>query len=130
MKLFEFFSVPSVKEYEEKKHDNPESDNERAQLAEELFWYILDHDDLHKKHFIPAAQKISQEYKKNKKLDKSKYQECWMPMVREACLKFHEKNKIRGNPKKVFDKEMCEHLCKLLADRYIEDIKKGEYKLG
>jgi hypothetical protein len=131
MNLFEFFSVPSIDEHEDKKKGaNPKDDTERQQLSDELFWYILDHDDIHKKHFLPIAKKIHDEYKKTKKIDRSKYQECWMPMVREACLEFHEKNKMFGHPNKVFDGELCKHLCKRLAERHIEDIKKGEYKLG
>ena len=131
MKLFEFFSVPSVDEHNDKKKgDNPDSDSERQRLANDLYWYILDHDSIHKEHFIPIAQKIEKEFKKDKKIDKSKYQECWMPMVKQACLEYHKKNKMHGNPKKVFDEDLCKHLCKRLADRFIEDIKKGEYKLG
>jgi hypothetical protein len=130
MKLFEFFSVPSVDDHESEKYKKTGDGQHRQQLSNDLYWYILDHDQLHKKHVIPIAHKLDQEYKKTKKIDKSKNLECWMPMVREACLEFHEKNKIPGDPKKIFDEEMCEHLCKRLADRYIEDIKKGEYKLG
>lgn len=131
MNLFEFFSVPSVKDHQDKeKGQTPTSDSERHQLTDELFWYILDHDDLHKKHVIPQLHKIRNDSKDSKKIDKSKYQECWIPLVKEACLKFHKENKMSGHPKKVFDEEICKQLCRRLADRYIEDIKKGEYKLG
>jgi len=130
MTLFEFFSVPSIKKHEETKFNNPADDKERQELANELFYYIIDHDDLHKEQFIPIAQAIHREFKKNKKVDKSKYIECWMPMVRQACLEFHKKMKINGNPKKIFDKKLCEHLCRKLADHYIKDITKGEYNLG
>ena len=128
MKLYEMFSVPSIDEHEKNSYGKNDDDQQREKLATDVFWHILDHDHLHKKHVIPKLHEMYQEYKKNKKIDKTKYQECWMPMVREACLEFHEKNKIPGHPKKIFDKEMCEHLCRRLAERYVEDIKKGEYK--
>jgi len=131
MNLFEFFSVPSVKDHEDnKKGQAPTSDDERRQLSDELFWYMLDHDDLHKKHVIPQLHKIKKDNKDLKKIDRSEYRECWMPMVREACLKFHKENKMSGHPSKIFDEEICKQLCRRLADRYIEDIKKGEYELG
>jgi hypothetical protein len=130
MNLFEFFSVPSVEKHEQENPTKQDDDQQRQKLANDLYWYILDHDHFHKKHVMPIAQGMDREYQKTKKLDRSKYSECWMPLVREACLEFHEKHKMPGNPKKVFDEEICKHLCKRLADRYIEDIKKGEYKLG
>ena len=130
MNLFEFFSVPSIEKHNQDKSIKKDDDHERQQLANDLYWYILDHDHYHKKHTKPNLQRMGRDFKKTKKVDRSKYTECWMPLVREAALEYHEKHKMQGNPKKVFDEEICKHLCRRIADRYIEDIKKGEYKLG
>jgi hypothetical protein len=129
MKLYEFFSVPSVEKDEEHQLDDQSKTN-REKLANDLFWYMLDHDDLHKKHFIPIAQKINRELKSGKKIDREEYTECWMPMVKEGCLEFHKEHKMKGDPKKLFDKEICKGLCHRLAEKHLEDLEKKSYKLG
>jgi hypothetical protein len=129
MKLYEFFSVPSVEKDEEHQSDDQSRAN-REKLANDLFWYILDNDDLHKKHFIPIAQEINRKLKKDKKVDREEYTECWMPMVKEGCLKFHKENKMKGDPKKLFDNEICKGLCHRFAEKHLEDIEKKSYKLG
>lgn len=130
MLLTEFFSVPSVKDNNPKLGFNKsDKKTEREKLANDVFWYILDHDRLHKEHFFPIAKEISEAIKKNK-LDRKKYTECWMPMVKEACVEYHKDKKMQGHPKKVFDEEFCKEICDRLAEQYIEDIRKGEYRLG
>jgi hypothetical protein len=129
MKLYEFFSVPSVEKDEEHQSDDQSSTN-REKLANDLFWYILDNDDLHKKHFIPIAQEINRKLKTDKKVDREEYTECWMPMVKEGCLEFHKEHKMKGDPKKLFDKEICKGLCHRFAEKHLEDIEKKSYKLG
>ena len=128
MKLYEFFSVPSVNDDEHKSDFTSKA--ERQRLANDIFWFILDHDQLHKKHFLPIAQEIYQQHKSKKEIDRKKYTECWMPMVREGCMAFYKESKMMGDPKKLFDQEMCKSICERLAEKHIEDIRKGEYKLG
>jgi hypothetical protein len=129
MKLYEFFSVPSLGDSENKDHTN-DKDGEREQLANDLYWYILDNDHLHKKHFFPIAHEINAQVKKDKDIDKKKYTECWLPMVKEGALMFYKQMQLKGNPKKIFDKEMCEHICKRIAERHLKDIAEGQYDLG
>jgi hypothetical protein len=129
MLLKEFFSVPSVKDNDPRLGFDKDSKTEKEKLSNEIFWYILDHDKLHKKHFMPIAQDMHEAIKSGK-LDRNKYTECWMPMVREGCLDYHEEKKMAGNPKKMFDEDFCKEICEKLAEQYIEDIRKGEYKLG
>ena len=94
MKLYEFFSVPdgsnTDKEALNKSH---KTETEREKLASDVYWFILDHDRLHKEHFLPMAMKMHEDFKKNKKLDREKYTECWQPMVEDGCLEFFKKNK-------------------------------------
>lgn len=130
MLLKEFFSVPSVKDNDPKLgFGKKDSDSEKEKLANDVFWFILDHDKLHKKHFMPIAQEIH-EANKSGKLDRKKYTECWMPMVEEGCMEFYKANKMSGKPRKIFDEEMCKGLCQRIADQHLEDIRKGEYNLG
>ena len=129
MKLYEFFSVPSLENDQDGKSEKM-SDSNRERLANDLYWYILDHDDLHKKHFMPIAKQIEQTLRSTKKIDRDSVKEQWMPMVKEACLDYYKKHNMQGHPKKIFDEEFCKGLCERLSDQYIEDIRKGSYKLG
>lgn len=129
MKLYEFFSVPSLEQDKENQLEKMSNEN-REQIANEVYWFILDHDKLHKEHFIPIARDIAKELKVNKKVDRDAVRSKWMPMVKEGCLEFHKKHKMKGNPSKIFDKEFCKGLCERLSDKYIDDIRKGEYDLG
>lgn len=129
MKLFEFFSVPELKDEDHKDHSH-DTKAEREHLANDVFWYILDNDRLHKEYFIPIARKMVEELKKTKDIDRQKYTECWMPMVESGCLEYYKENDLQGNPKKIFDQDFCKSICERLAEQNIEDVRKGEYNLG
>lgn len=103
---------------------------EREKVANELFWYILDNDDIHKKHFIPIAKQIQRDLKSKGKIDRKDFIDCWMPMVEAGCLEFHKDKQMPGNPRKVFDREFREGLCQRFSDQHLEDIKKKKYNLG
>jgi hypothetical protein len=104
-------------------------DREDKNLSDELFWYILDHDKLHKDYFIPLARKINKDHKADK-LDKEQCISEFMPMVKKGCMEFYQHKKMNNNPDKVFTKEMCKELCEKLFDHCREDIVKGQYNLG
>ncbi len=127
MLLKEFFSVPSIEKHQD---DSKGKDKDKAQLANDVYWFILDHDRLHKQHFIPIAQEIYSKVKRKQELDQEHYTECWMPMVEQGCSDYYTKNKMKGNIKKLFDEDFRKELCQKIAERHLEDIKKGEYKLG
>jgi hypothetical protein len=130
MKLYEFFSVASVKDHDPHlDQDTSSSKEEKENLANDVFWFILDHDKLHKTHFLPIAQEVYNGSKKGT-IDRKEYTECWMPMVESGCMEFYKKQKMSGSPRKIFSKEFCENLCQRLADKHIDEIIKGEYKLG
>ena len=119
MKLTEFFNKPMKIKHQsadlgaDKKHDD-------------LFWYIIDHDKLHKDHFYPIARKI----KKLKECTPEQVLELFMPMVVKGCREFHHDKKLKGKLGAEFSKEMREDLCHRLHDHYRDDIKKDTYKLG
>ena len=90
MLLQEFFSVPSIEKHQD---GSLNKDKDRAKLANDVFWFILDHDRLHKQHFIPIAQEIYRQVAAKKPVDHEKYTECWMPMVEQGCSEFYDKIK-------------------------------------
>ena len=129
MKLYEFFGVP---QYEEEKDASDElsgkTADEEEKLADEVYWFILDDDHLHKECFMPLAQEISEKMK-NKSFDRGEFTKKWMPMVNKGCLKFYKKHEMIDDPKDVFTLEMRKALCQRFAEEHHSAIEKGEYKL-
>jgi len=123
MKLMEFFgkAVDINKEMSK--------DREDSKIGDDLFWFIVDHDRLHKDFFHPIAVKIHQAQKANK-LDKEEIVKDFMPMVIKGCKEFFRKHKMLGNLKETFPKELRKDVCEKLFDHYREDIIKGKYKIG
>jgi hypothetical protein len=123
MLLVEFFGKPINIDKELRKNRNDDTE------SNELFWFIIDHDQLHKDHFHPTATTIYQNHK-NKKLDKESAIKDFMPMVKKGCKEFYHKNELPGHFEDNFDKDFMEDLCERLFDHYAEDIKKNNYKIG
>jgi hypothetical protein len=124
MLLKEFFG-PAIKAGN-KMLDSKEKSSEQN---DDLFWYILDHDKLHKDYFLPLAQKIKKQHNENK-LDRTKCSQEFMPMVEKGCMEYYNKKKLTGKLGKIFPKELREDLCEKLFDHYYEDILKDSYSLG
>jgi hypothetical protein len=123
MKLYEFFgSNLNLKS----DHDDPHSmdQEKRKQLMQDIFYYMIDHDDLHKKQFFEIATGI------HRNPEKEHHPKIWLPMVNKACMEFYKEMQMEGNPVEVFDKKFRGELCKKAADHYHKDILKGSYKLG
>jgi hypothetical protein len=115
MKLFEFFGSTLVKQDKEEKNNGIKLDD--------LLSFILEDDEIFKKHFFTISENI----KKSKSMSSEGVIEYFMPMVKDGCRKFYEKNNMIGKLGKVFDKELRENLCQKLYDHYHEDIKKESY---
>lgn len=121
MKLLEFFNKPL--NFSKTKE---EQDRDDKKLDDELFWYILDHDKLHKDYFFPIAKKVN----KLKECGPGMVLELYMPMVIKGCKEFYHDKKMEGSLGKTFSTKFRENLCHRLHDHYRDDIKKGAYKLG
>lgn len=119
MKLFEFFGKTLNSKQSSEKDDT-------AFSKDELFWFLIDHDDLYKKYIFPIAKKI----KRNKNYTQEKIVKDFLPMVNQGCLEFAREKKIIGKLSKLFPKEMREELCEKLHEHYYDDIVKDRYKLG
>lgn len=120
-----------LKEFFGRSVNNVNNDKKETEefSKDELFWSIIDDDQLHKKYFFPIARKIKKLHSKNK-LDRSQCVQEFMPMVNQGCLKFSKKEKIFGKPSKLFPKEMREELAQRLFDHYEDDILKNRYNIG
>jgi hypothetical protein len=98
-------------------------------LMDNVYWFILDNDELHKKDFIPLAREIARQ-QKSKSFNRETYVNRWMPMVEKGCMEFYKRQQMQGDPKDIFTKNMRKDLCQRFADQAHDDISSGEYNLG
>ncbi len=122
MKLVEFFSKPAGDGQFTSTHKE-----ETEKIDNDLFWFIIDHDKLHKDYFFPIADKLR---KKNCQCENNEILEMFMPMVIKGCREFYQKNKLSGKLGKKFPKDLREEMCKKLYEHYKDGILKNKYKLG
>lgn len=118
MILKEFFNHQAISKKDTKSENKVKDDD--------LFFYILDHDRLHKDYFFEIAEKIQN-------LDdcgEEQILELYMPMVNRGCKEYYSDKKMYGKLGKLFPSELREKLCHRLHDHYYEDIKANKYKLG
>jgi hypothetical protein len=120
MLLNEFFSKPI-----DVNQKNKEDRNEK--FDDDLFYFMIDHDKLHKDYFFPIAEKLK---KKTGQCEDSEILEMFMPMVIKGCKEFYADRKMTGKLGKKFTKELREELCKRLYEHYKEGILKDQYRLG
>lgn len=105
-----------------------EKEKDDKAMHDDLFWFFIDHDRLHKDYVVPIGKKIKQA-KKDKNAKQQILVDEFMPMVERGCKEYYIKKKLEGHPDKLFSKEMKEEMCQRLYDHYYEDMLKGEYKL-
>ena len=128
MKLYEFFgSISHDVNGENKKSSEELSKEKENQLADDVFWFIIDNDDLHKKYFMPAAREIK---KTSDDAESMHDWKVWKPMVNAGCLEYFHENDVPGDPKVTFNKKFRADLCKRMCEHFHKDIIKGEYNLG
>jgi hypothetical protein len=104
-------------------------DNNDQSMRNELFWFLIDHNKLHKDFFIPVAKKIKRLYNSNN-IDKEQCIKEFGPMVKKGCMEFYHHKKMKTNPDKEFTNELKKELCEKLFDFYKDDIIKDRYQLG
>lgn len=114
MKLFEFFGKPLTDPAMDKHQDD-------HGITDEVFWFIVDHSKLYKDYFIPLAAKIKAASAKSEP-DREKTVKLFLPMVNKGCMEFYYKNKMSGNQRTIFPKEMRQELCEKLYDHYRDEI--------
>lgn len=126
MKLYEFFGTWNAKtpldplNPMDKNHDGEVTNEEKDGFKNDLFFYILDNDDIHKKQFYEVTEQIY--------ADKEIPESVWMPMVNRGCLEFYREKNLRDDPKDLFTKEFREDICQMLDTHFRKDVIKGEYR--
>jgi hypothetical protein len=131
MKLLEFFSeirnFHSDKKSENKSLMNNKLDHDK--MSDDVYWYMLDHDRIHKENFIPIAREMYR-LKDSKNFDKDAFVEKFLPMVNRGCMEYYKEMKLEEDPRDIFTKEMRRSLCQRLTDQSYEDVLNDEYNLG
>lgn len=115
MKLLEFFGNNSV--------HSQKSEDKSIVSTDELFEFILNSDSTFKNHYF----NIAETFQKNKSFSAEEILENFMPMVKQGCREFYDKNKLTGNLGKIFNKDLREKICHKLYDHYHKDLKKKSY---
>ncbi len=110
MFLTEFFGKPK------QIHLKPGKTKDENQIDNELFWFILDNDHLHKKYFFPLSKKIKKDHDRVEILDQM------MEMVKQGCKEYYAKNKMEGKLGKVFPEKLRKDVCQKLYDHYKENL--------
>ena len=121
MKLLEFFNKP-LDVNKDDKSKAPNLDN----LDDELFWFIIDHDKLHKDYFFPIAKKL----KGLTECGSEMVLELYMPMVKKGCKEYYQKENMQGKLGKIFPAKFREAMCQRIHDHYYDDVQADKYKLG
>jgi len=123
MLLTEFFgkAVDPIKDLHKGRDDK--------NISDELFWFIIDHDKLHKDFFHPLASKIKKA-NQDGHVDKEEQIDAFMPMVKKGCKEFYTYNKMQGKLGKIFSEELRNDMCERLYDHFKNDIIKDKYKIG
>jgi hypothetical protein len=119
MKLYEFFGALNVNQSPDKNEDGVLSKEEREQFKNDLFYYILDHDKIHKENFYDVTEEIFK--------DKECKEDVWSPIVKRGCMDYYRDQQLKDDPKDIFTDEFQEDMCKMFDDHYRKDILKGEY---
>ena len=122
MKLFEFFGRPI-------NASTSKEEKDKGFKPDDIFFFILNNDDLHREHFFPLAKKIKKTHGSSS-FDKNACVKEFMQMVNKGCKKYYEEKKLFGHLKDRFPKELREEICEKLYEHFYEDIIKDNYNLG
>jgi hypothetical protein len=130
MKLYEFFNVPvDKKEKQFPDYGKSKTEEEKAKMADELFWYIIDNDTLHKEHVLPFVKELKTQIT-SPDFNRNRFTKSWMPMVNKGCRLFYKHHKLKENPAKLFDEDFKDELCKRLCDKFVKDVQEDHYHVG
>lgn len=129
MKLNEFFNVPIDPLKEPDPHHNHVSADEKERMANEVFWFILDNDSLHKEFVLPFVKDLKHLIS-SPNYDKERFTKYWSPMVSKGCNLFYKKEKLKKDPKNLFDQEFKDGICEKLTEKFIEEIRNDYYQVG
>lgn len=133
MNLLEFFGNNMFGIKEKPDADIRDKDFEQAHyddktLVDNIYWFILDNDEIHRRMFMPLAKEV-ESILKSKKADRKIITKKFLPMVNRGCMEYYKTQQLTGDPKLIFSKKIRKGLCKRLADQCCDDIERKEYTL-
>lgn len=102
------------------------SENNDSLDSDDIFWFIVNHNKLHKDH-VPA---IVKEIKSSTDMNDEQILKTFTPIVHKGCKEYYESKKLLGKLGKIFPKKLREELCHKLYDYFHDDVIKNKYKLG
>lgn len=131
MHLFELFSRPASGDptLNKPQEYNTSTSDGKKKIFDDLYYFIIDNNRLHKKYFFPIARKIKLLIK-SKEYNEKDHCKKWMPMINAGCLEFYEKYKLKGDPEDIFDYKNRSDLCSRLGKEFHNDISKNIYNIG
>lgn len=128
MKLFEFFNIPPEEKTQNKPGSLRPSPEELEQMKDNVFWFIVDQDDLHKNYMLPLIKKYGSEIKDHN-LDRNRFEKEWLPMINKGCGMYHKENELTMNPAELYN-DLKDDLAKRFVEKIISDIQDDAYSIG
>ena len=125
MRLLEFFN-PKHENWEKVDRDKdlvPQDTN----LEDNIYYFIIDDDRLHKEHFLPLAINYYKQ-KDRKDFDRKSFAKSCLPMVKDGCRAYCKTLKLEdGIPDGMLNKGLFRSLAHRLVDQIINDVKEDAY---
>lgn len=112
MLLTEFFGKAS------QIHLKPGKEKDEQTIHNDLFWFIIDHDRIHKDYAFPLIKKLKGSHDQKEILDDL------MEMVKKGCKEYYVHKKMEGKLGKVFPEKLRKELCQQLYSHYKENLGK------
>jgi hypothetical protein len=94
-----------------------------------VFWFIIDHDDLHKEFVLPFARDLEKQLG-SPNFNRERFTKQWIPMVNKGCQLYYKKNKLKDDPAEIFNKELRKGICEKLSEKFMDEISNNSYRIG
>ena len=103
---------------------------ESLDAVNELDLYINNNEDLYRKRFMPLVHNLNREVKNNRYNHDNAVKQ-WNLMVNDAAREYvKEFGKPGEDVKDMFSQDSRAKVARVLADRELENMKKGEYDVA
>jgi hypothetical protein len=98
-----------------------------SNAVNELDSYIMNHEELYRRRFMPIISNIKRKIAKGV-YDHEKAQTLWMYLINDAAKEYvNEFGSQDEDVKDLFPKETRQQVAQVISDRELENIKSGEY---
>lgn len=128
MKLFEFFNIPPEEKNKHTSDNSGVAPEEIEQMKDDIFWFIVDQDDLHKNYILPLINKYGSQIKDHN-LDRNRFEKEWLPMINKGCGLYHKEHELKMNPAELYN-DIKDDLAKRFVEKCISDVEENAYLIG